>query len=177
MTYQMTTPVNCGPKLIQEITGLPYEQVIADWPGGWLESGNSRLGIPNDTPIEHFVFLEKKGFKFRIISDMQILSKGCVPAKTVILLHKKADKCANWWQRFWTPMVSQHWVQLREVTEIGISFNTGLADQPVWSMTHKQFRDRYRAGWPNCAYEIGPVFRTKVSYWQRLIAKITGRWV
>jgi hypothetical protein len=160
--YRMRTDSDCGPAALAELVGLPYERVMAKWPGGWLNNAMGGRLAPNDTPYDHFVLLNRVGMPFRIVTLGMILNGECANNKTAILIHNLKK-----------PILSQHWVILAGVSG-DVSLHMG--DGTVKGFSPALFSDLYSKGWPACAYEIGKG-GYKVSWWQRLVAKITGRWV
>lgn len=159
--YLMRTPSDCGPAAISAATEIPYEQVLAAWPGGWGEDDRGRLGMPNDTPANHAVVLEALGIKARIVTCGEILS-GTLPADRVIaLLHDLKS-----------PILVQHWVVVQGADAQGVRCHMGNGKIKQYSFN--DFTELYSAGWPACAYVIGEPPRP-LRWWERILNWLARR--
>ena len=128
MQYLMHSSDDCGPAAISAVTGTPYDQIISRWPGGWRGGDRGRLGMPNDTPYDHFALLRDLGAPWRIVTCCEILAGQAAPEKTVILLHHPQH-----------PWLKQHWCILRGVTPTHVDLWWGLPEQQTASPTREQF--------------------------------------
>jgi hypothetical protein len=159
--YRMRTAVDCGPAAISSATGIDYEKILASWPGGWLGSGFGRAGIPNDTPFDHFAILQKLGIPWRLATCGEILAGKCPDRRTIVLIHY--PDC---------PIIKQHWVILRGVTPGTASIDMG--NGAISLQTRASFSGLYADGWPACAYVVGEG-SGRLSWWQSIIARLTGK--
>lgn len=162
--YLMRQEADCGPAALAEATGLAYETVMSKWPGGWRDNAMGGRILPNDTPLDHFQFLASVGMPFKIVTCGEILRGEAANGKTVILLHDLKS-----------PLLKQHWVILAGVGGNG-TMSLHMGDGTVRGFSRDLFADLYAKGWPACAYEVGRG-QYRVTWWQRLWAKITGKWI
>lgn len=152
LPYLMRTPTDCGPAALSAVLEKPYEEILAAWPGGWGEDDRGRLGIPNDTPSDHFALLEKLGVKYRIVTCGEILANPIPPNQIIVLLHGDS-------------LTAQHWVVIAERSLDGVRVHWG--DGNIRNFKTAAFQTAYSAGWPACAYLIGEEGEP-MRWWQRL---------
>jgi len=169
MEYRMRSEQDCGPAALSAALSLPYELILDRWPGGWRESGFGRLGAPADTPFDHFALLETLGRSWRIVTADQILRGTCAKNQTLILVHAPEH-----------PIMQQHWVLLADVLDGCVYAHWGDGD--CRKLNRASFLELYwggRWGLVRCAYEVNTDLCTtrKLSWWKRLIAKLTGRFI
>lgn len=157
--YRMRTPDDCGPAAISAVTGIEYERILEAWPGGWGDTDRGLLGLPNDTPSDHFGCLDRLGVPYRIVTCGEILSCPIPENKIIVLLH--GDSFA-----------AQHWVVIAERSPDGVRVHWG--DGTMKNFKVAEFQNAYSAGWPACAYLVGET--GKISWWQRLLNWI-ARWI
>lgn len=160
--YLMRTDSDCGPAALAAVLNESYENLLDRWPGGWKDGDRGILGAPNDTPYDHFSLLAGMGIPWQVRTCREILAGEATNDKTLILLHALDH-----------PYLSQHWVVLKEVTPVLVTVWWGKPECQVKQFTAENFRQLYAGGWPACAYEIG-IGDTKLSWWQRLVAWLTG---
>lgn len=163
--YLMRSDDDCGPAMLAEITGLPYETIIAKWPGGWRGGDRGRLGAPNDTPYDHFQLLSSLGQPFRVVTLGEILHSETAPGKTALLLHGLSS-----------PLFNQHWALFYGYDPTTDRVTLAMGDGTFCHKSRATVEKLIYRGWPNCCYEVGRG-NCKVSWWQRLVAKLTGYWV
>lgn len=171
---------NCGPVALKTATGLDYEDIIHRWPGGWKEvtDDTGRLGIPNDTPADHFTLLESFGLPYRLVDIDTLLAGQCQKEKTVLLLHL-VKRPENLWEKFlnfFRGVFCQHWVTLYDYQNGLYLLDWGYDLESGAKMIKAYDRDGLEnlllTGWPYCVYEVG-VSGNKPTWFQKLFA----RWV
>ena len=140
--YEMFSSTSCGPSSVSYVTGKSIDWVknAFDWP-----NKNDWRDNTHDTPITHYLALQRLGVSYRIVPLTAILSGSCQPEKTVILIHSVG--VVNSW-------LYQHWVVLRSVSPQSITVWWGDAVGSYRSFTPANFVLAYTRGFPNCAYEI-----------------------
>jgi hypothetical protein len=177
MTETMQGRPICGPVMLQIMTGLSLAEVLEPWPGGWvdLNSDKTKEGIPNDTPFDHWFFLEKIGITWKRVTCQEILKKKTKPGKTGVLLHL-AKEPKTWWEKiksFFVGLTKQHWCVVLFVGEDSIVVDWGNGKKETFF--HSRFEFLYSAGWPACAYEIDVPEKQaeKLPSWKKKIAEFT----
>lgn len=181
--YVMLSDIDCGPAALHSVTGLAYRSILSSWPGGWSESNDrGPLGVPNDTPWDHFALLADRGIPFRIVTCGDILEGRAPRDRTLVLMHAVAPigPEATVWERLKSlvvPIMGQHWVIFHGVSPEGnIGLWTGNPRKPLVWLPPDDFAEGYSAGWPACAYCVGEG-STRLSWWQRLVAWLSGRFI
>ena len=173
---------NCGPVALSTATGLEYEDILCRWPGGWKDATDDtgKLGIPNDTPADHFTVISEFGLPYRLVGIEKFLRGECKPGSTVVLLHLVKEP-KSWWEKivnFFKGTFSQHWVVLEDIyfEDQLFSFDWGynLSDgkKDIRTFDKESTRRMLLAGWPYCVYEIG-IAGNKPTWFEKLFA----RWV
>lgn len=166
----MLSSQDCGPAALASVTGTPYNQILAKWPGGWRGGDNEGfgpLGCPNDTPYDHWELLTRLGIPWRIVTCGDILAGRAVNDKTMILLHSVENPLKA--------ILAQHWVILSSIEPGGVRLHFGDGKEPRF-MARSAFEKTYSMGWPACAYVVGEG-KIGVTWGQRAIARLMGRWV
>lgn len=158
--YIMETLTDCGPRCIRSVTGIDWEKIMEAWPGGWGEDDRGKLGLPNDTPADHFAVLDRLGVSYRVVTCGEILSSPIPQDKIVVLLH--GDSVA-----------AQHWAIIQERSPDGVRIHMG--NGTVRNFTVAQFQDAYSRGWPACAYIVGEEPQ-ELKWWERIL-KWLARWI
>lgn len=178
--YEMRRPDDCGPAAIAAVTRMAYSDVIKDWPGGWLSTDKGKLGIPNDTPWDHAVFLESKNLRFRYVSFEDIATDKCVGNRTIILLHLlDIGEKKTFFQKikqFFYPTFNKHWVVLHSVSTERNTISLHWGNGEIKTHTLEHFKKLFKGAWPICAYIVGDG-DTKMSWFTRTFAKLTGRFI
>lgn len=177
--YYQRTPDDCGPAAISAVTGIRYDEVLKDWPGGWLDSDRGNFGVPNDTPYDHGMFLESKKIPYRYVSFSEIVSDKCIGNKTIILLHLQnfGDK-KTFWQKikdYFYPTFNKHWVVLHSVSVERNTISLYWGNGEIKTYTLEHFEKLFKGAWPRCAYIVGQG-NSKQSFFTKLFAKMTGRY-
>ncbi len=174
---------NCGLVAMQIASKLDYEKIKNSWAGGWLSDSTDKgaVGVPNDTPLDHFSTLEKLKLKFRIVTCNEILNGSCRARKTVILLHLSSSSKKTIWEKiknWFRATLAQHWCVLEsvDIKNQVLTVDWLYSDQKTKTFSFSEFEQLYSAGTPACAYEIGSG-NYKVKWYQRLLAKISGKWI
>jgi hypothetical protein len=177
---------NCGPVALKTATGLDYEDIIHRWPGGWGSptDDTGTLGIPNDTPYDHFTLLESFGLPYRLVDIDLLLSGQCKPGRTVLLLHI-VKKPKNLWEKFknfFKATFQQHWVTLYDYSPDkqtwffdwgnNITGANGNSKPNIKPIDIEMLENLLLSGWPYCVYEVG-ISGHKPKWYQKLFA----RWV
>ena len=182
--YIMESATDCGPRCIRAITGLEWKTILDFWPGTWLSTDSGNLGAPNDTPWDHFAFLEAMNLKYMIVENLEELKQD-----DIILLHSKKESLPRWWPlsventpsfiKRWlkaiTGTLAQHWAIYSHKDEQNVYLYMGEKNE-VSSITHETFKTLYHVGWPNCAYRIGEGDH-RIKKWHRYVAALTGKLV
>lgn len=173
---------DCGPGIEVSLCDLDRETVLQKWPGGWIGGDRGRLNAPNDTPWDHFCFLERLGKKFQIATCEGILRGEYPVDKTAILIHA-GDMIPpkTWWDWLCSWIrgtYQQHWAILQAVvpgTSVSLWWG-GQGEDAIKTFTADAFRAAYSRGWPNCAFEVGRG-PGKITFWQSLVANLTGKFI
>lgn len=76
----MRTDNDCGPVEVSTVTGVPYEEVMKKWPGGF--NGNQ-----SDSYIHHQDVLRRLGFRYKTISKQDILDGKFKPGVTAVMIN------------------------------------------------------------------------------------------
>lgn len=180
MKYQMRTNDDCGPAALSAVTGIDYEKVISQWPGGWLNSDRGNLGVPNDTPYDHATFLESVGIPFVFVTFTDIIRNCCLNNATIILLHLQPEKKNNsLWQiikNYFYPTFNKHWVVLNSVSVERKTVSLHWGNGEIKTYTFEQFERLFKGAWPICAYMVG-YGSSSPDIITRIFAKLTGRWL
>jgi hypothetical protein len=152
----MRTLTDCETAALATATGESYEKTIRalgykDLPGS-LE--NPIFG----NPLNLYRALINLGYWKRNITLSDLLKGNAKPGKTVVLLHDPKNPNAN-----------QHWAVFAGKKIDFFLFFWGDKPEPR-GMTQSQLIDRYRKGFPNCAFEV-----YKASFWRVWLEKLK-RW-
>lgn len=175
----------CGPVAMQLATDKPYTEIIEAWPGEWSGTDNDKglLFLPNDTPYDHFTCLEKLGINYRNIPLSDVLDGKAKEGKTVLLLHL-VNKPENKWQaflNFFRGLFKQHWVLLAGYTPYDSMYlldwgywrqENGKAVPDTRIVTRDELETMLTTSFPNCAYTVDTATTDKVSWWQKLYARV-----
>jgi len=156
---------NCGPVELQIVTGKPYQEIINNWPGGWSGVGNDggRLGIPNDTPEDHYALLEKLKIPYHKINVNEVLNGNAIPNKTALLVHVIQEP-KNLWEKFCNFFIGffkEHWVVYK-----GMAGDNYVIDWGYWkdcqmgiadirTFTKSEMKTLLKGAYPRCAYVVG----------------------
>ena len=157
--YKLTSPDDCGPcALLEAETNAGYHFTLAEI----KKTFNWKEGVAVDlldTPSAHFQALKDMGIPYRIVTCQEVLNGSCQNGKTVLLLHSLDH-----------PILTQHWVVLRNVSDEWISVQWGDGSDRLFNP--KAFATVFAGGGPtNTAYEVGQAGRKPKYIWE-----VVGSW-
>lgn len=130
---------DCGIAAIATATDRTYEQVLAvfdELDGNWRDD-------LNDSPLHHENALRRLKIPSKVVGDDEILRGGNARGRVVVLVHNNKS-----------PNLMQHWCVVEAVTPEAVLLLWGSPTCPKKLFTRQEFKDLYRKGFPNCAYEV-----------------------
>ena len=168
ITRMYAGDMNCGIVELQIITGKTYQEIKSAWPGGWdRNDGFGTLGLPNDTPEDHYAVLKKLGIPYKKINVNEVLNHNAKPCKTALLMHM-VRKPNGWWEKFrnlFRGFFRQHWVVYLGYNELTQKYRVdwlywkfdkdGNKSPDIRELTKAQMIMFLKASYPRCAYVVG----------------------
>jgi len=171
MTYSYDQNTRrCGPAALSFVLGVPLDEVLSRWPGGWKDTGDWRDDC-NDWPDDHRIVIESFGKQQKMVTLQEIFN-GAYPTGTiVVLLHFKNVFQKHWvvWEETTTTHVRVHWGNGHIANIPAHDF----VDLFMASETYFKGINVKLAG--QCAYTIVDA-PPRLSWWQRTRRKILGWW-
>lgn len=174
-TYKMRDDFDCGIAALSFSTGKSYETLKEIW--GWKNTNTIKDNLL-DSPWHHDNVLYALQIPHATVDENDIMNMRCENGKTMILLHfAKSGKTRNFIEfikRELQGILQQHWVVLHSVVNGFVLVHWG--DGTIRSIPFETFKNMYKVGWPNCAYQLN-VGTTNIPWYVKWWAKITGKFV
>ena len=165
--HLMQTDDDCGPECVKTATGKTRKEVKKVM--YWKNKKDSSIENLLDSPLHHYIALDRLGFKACIVDDNEILKGNLPKTNVVILVHPDKED-----------IYYQHWVVLADIFLNKIYLLWGGAKNPIKDFTFDRFKEMYRDGFPNCAYVVRPKNENipgeeyyKITIWDRMYVWLT----
>ena len=156
--YLMQNDMDCGFRLVSALTQKPVEEFRQKW--GWEDYNDFRDNLL-DSHWHHFDVLEQLQIPYMKRTFQELIEGRCKNEKTGILIHANDS-----------PYLSQHWVQLKEVTNNCVEIYFG--DDTIRKYTFDQMRALNDVAWPRIIYTVDEG-NHRITWYQRMYVNLTRK--